>query len=185
MEPRRSSLPQRAGDVEEALTRSAAATLSWEERSPYQATETDKVCTRCGERKPLTEFYKKAGREGTRRPYYAQCRACHRCSTKAWKEANAERKRAGDRRANLARLGLTPDTFDALVAKQGGGCAICSDADPTHVDHDHSCCPPTRGCASCVRGILCARCNIGLGYFRDDPEALLAAVEYLRRTKPC
>jgi hypothetical protein len=30
-----------------------------------------------------------------------------------------------------------------------------------------------------VRGVLCSRCNLGLGYFRDNPENLANAVSYL------
>lgn len=40
-----------------------------------------------------------------------------------------------------------------------------------HVDHCHA--------SGKVRGILCNRCNFGLGYFRDDKEALREAIKYL------
>jgi len=30
------------------------------------------------------------------------------------------------------------------------------------------------------RGLLCARCNTGLGFFRDEPRLLANAIEYLR-----
>lgn len=39
------------------------------------------------------------------------------------------------------------------------------------VDHCHN--------TSFVRGILCQRCNIGLGMFDDDPRLLRAAADYL------
>ncbi|HWB37110.1 MAG TPA: endonuclease domain-containing protein, partial [Rugosimonospora sp.] len=32
-----------------------------------------------------------------------------------------------------------------------------------------------------VRGLLYHHCNLGLGYFRDDPRALEAAAAYIRR----
>ena len=51
------------------------------------------------------------------------------------------------------------------------------------IDHDHSCCPGSNGCAGCVRGLLCGACNTRLGSL----EAMLRIVSvptliaYLRR----
>lgn len=41
----------------------------------------------------------------------------------------------------------------------------------THIDHDHK--------SGVVRGVLCNRCNLGLGYFQDDPQCLINAAVYL------
>ena len=84
-------------------------------------------------------------------------------------------KRAESNRANQLRLyALTAETFDALLAGQGGVCAICS-GEATgrgwHVDHCHD--------SGTVRGILCHQCNVGLGHFKDDPVRLAAAIAYL------
>lgn len=94
-----------------------------------------------------------------------------------------------NRRYNLKTLyGLTPEAFDQLLLTQEGRCAICGTDDPTdnkgainwHVDHDHSCCPRKGSCGKCIRGLLCGRCNIGLGGFRDDPVVLANAAQYVR-----
>jgi hypothetical protein len=63
---------------------------------------------------------------------------------------------------------------------QGHKCAICSTTEPGgrgdfHVDHDHE--------TGEVRSLLCCKCNLGLGYFNDNIETLLDAVEYLRSYK--
>lgn len=62
-------------------------------------------------------------------------------------------------------------------------CAICGTSDPGpksfHVDHDHSCCPQSGSCGACVRGLLCGKCNAGLGFFRDSTKFLESAVRYL------
>lgn len=89
-------------------------------------------------------------------------------------------KRIEQRRARtLGRYGITPDQYDAIYYKQGGGCAICGRPAPRegnrwerlHVDHDHN--------SGRVRGLLCMNCNQGLGNFKDSAELLKSAVEYL------
>ena len=65
-----------------------------------------------------------------------------------------------------------------MYDKQKGLCAICAvtltkdrSITSAHIDHNHE--------TGTVRGILCAGCNSGLGMFKENPEALLNAVEYL------
>lgn len=73
---------------------------------------------------------------------------------------------------------VTDEQYDALLVLQEGLCAICRKAPPERrrlaVDHDHQ--------TGTVRGLLCSRCNLGLGYFKDDPDHLRAATAYLERT---
>lgn len=77
----------------------------------------------------------------------------------------------------LHQYGLTPESFAARLASQGGVCAICGTAEPGRkgwaVDHCHA--------QGHVRGVLCGACNLGLGKFRDDPEVLRRAADYLDR----
>lgn len=71
---------------------------------------------------------------------------------------------------------MSGEAFSLLWDQQMGRCAICStpfDEDRPHVDHDHE--------SGKVRGLLCSLCNPGLGFFKDDPELLEAAVRYLDR----
>ena len=67
------------------------------------------------------------------------------------------------------------DDYDALLALQGGVCAICSKNRPLGVDHCHL--------FNEVRGLLCNKCNLGLGMFDDDPDRLRAAADYLERSR--
>lgn len=63
-----------------------------------------------------------------------------------------------------------------------GLCESCGDYSKSlHIDHDHSCCNGPRSCGKCVRGALCAKCNVGLGSFLDSAERLRAAISYLER----
>lgn len=106
---------------------------------------------------------------------------CRNCYNRTRYQRDPERQR----RVQIKHLyGITVDEYCALLDRQDGACALCRrPAGSTFelgVDHDHACCPGKRSCGKCVRGLLCDRCNRGLGYFRDDPEALLRAVLYLR-----
>lgn len=65
--------------------------------------------------------------------------------------------------------------YDALWREQGGRCALCRRWRTLVVDHDHE--------SGLVRQLLCSQCNTGLGMFRDQPEVLEAAAEYVRRWK--
>lgn len=68
---------------------------------------------------------------------------------------------------------LTLAQFDSMVKAQSGLCLICG-AKPKLlcVDHDHT--------TGKVRGLLCRKCNTGLGSFSDDASLLSKAVEYLK-----
>lgn len=96
-------------------------------------------------------------------------------SVKEWKRANPDRQRAAKLKE---RYGITPEQYDVLLKQQGGGCAICGSKTPRRtgstflvVDHCHT--------TNKVRGLLCYRCNVGIGNFEDDPRMLVRAIEYL------
>lgn len=74
---------------------------------------------------------------------------------------------------NVGRYGITVEEFARMEATQGFTCAICPEplGPSPHIDHCH-----TEGH---VRGLLCSSCNLGLGHFRDDIEALSSAIRYL------
>ena len=165
-----------------------------------------KKCTKCGVVQPLDNFYK-AG--GTRDGHRGDCKACFQKRAKAryplvreiaierakqWARENparlretkrryaeSGRKAAADRRSHLKRkFGLTVEQYDAMLAAQGGVCAICGrpprDDISLHVDHDHE--------TGQVRGLIDFRCNNALGDFDDDAARLAAAIRYLDRHDP-
>jgi hypothetical protein len=65
--------------------------------------------------------------------------------------------------------GLRGTTAKAL--KEGNKCAICGSTDRLVIDHCHS--------TMKLRGILCSKCNQGLGLFTDSIEKLQGAIDYL------
>lgn len=83
-----------------------------------------------------------------------------------------------------ANYNISVADYDAMLTAQGGVCAVCgnrcSSGKALAVDHDHACCPESgKSCGKCVRGLLCAKCNTGIGHLRDSADALRAAADYL------
>ncbi len=86
------------------------------------------------------------------------------------------------------RYGLTLDGFLDLVEAQNGQCAICSTTSPGRghqffsVDHEHvegfRSLPPAQKLLH-IRGLLCHRCNVGLGMVRDSVEVVRSLIRYL------
>jgi len=94
----------------------------------------------------------------------------------------AQKVREYNRKKQLARYGITPDEYERKWEEQDGKCKICGQvaepggvraASKLHADHDHA--------TGKNRDLLCLRCNNGLGYFKDDPVLLRAAVAYIER----
>jgi hypothetical protein len=81
----------------------------------------------------------------------------------------------------LRKMGMTPEQYDEMFYAQGGVCAICKQQSERAlcIDHDHGCCAHGTACKDCIRGLLCNACNVGLGYFRDSPDVLRSAAEYV------
>ena len=80
--------------------------------------------------------------------------------------------------------GLTLDQRETLLQLQKGKCAICLDLETSdnflQVDHDHSCCPSAKSCGKCIRGLICPRCNRGLGMMNDNAELASKLVRYIK-----
>ncbi len=95
-----------------------------------------------------------------------------------YRAANAERI---NERERARRYGLTVDELRELLAQHDGTCAICGTSEPDErygqwaIDHCHD--------SGRIRGILCSKCNKGIGLLRDDPVVLRAAADYLDHVK--
>ena len=64
----------------------------------------------------------------------------------------------------------------SLQVEADGKCMICGDSQTGRklaIDHCHQ--------TGKMRGVLCHHCNVGLGHFRDNPDLLLAAINYLKQ----
>lgn len=150
-----------------------------------------KHCAKCKRYLPVGDFTRDARMISGLKSY---CRTC--CATDAVERYHAEPERARAAARDRARKARTPETtrnkhlrdmygltreqYDALLAEQGGGCAVCkadkaSGKGSFHVDHDHD--------TGAVRGLLCHHCNIAIGNAGDDPARLRALADYLDRTR--
>lgn len=74
----------------------------------------------------------------------------------------------------LTKYGKTIEEIEGMFAGHDGLCDICNQEGGKkglHLDHCHE--------TGRIRGLLCIRCNLGLGHFNDDPERLVKALAYL------
>ncbi len=76
------------------------------------------------------------------------------------------------------RAGKTFSEIDAVYRAGNSVCAICGTPKGKRnlaLDHDHK--------TGKLRGVLCHRCNVGLGHFDDDMSRLAQAIEYIKKFK--
>ena len=139
-----------------------------------------KLCGRCKSEKDIADFSPSfAKRNGT------WCRPCVRAYYKIHRHSNVfgnASYRKAFKKNNLTRkckrLGISADEFTRLYKLQDGKCALC-EIDQGEcikrfaIDHDHA--------TGIVRGLLCDKCNRGIGLLNDSPSILIKAAEYVQR----
>lgn len=128
-----------------------------------------KRCAKCGQRQSPSEFYcDNSCNDG----FHPTCKSC--CKARGQAHSKTAKGKAAARNATLRFLfGIDQREYERLHVKQSGRCAICRGIPPKRldIDHDHV--------SGTVRGLLCNRCNQGLGLFRDNPLLLEVAKIYL------
>jgi len=142
-------------------------------------------CSQCKTNKPQSDFDPCPGR----RPFglASYCHDCDRLrknelSQRSYWKKSPEERAAFCRRNNIRRFGITLERYEEMLAEQGGVCAICKQPEsevhpssgkiqPLVVDHNKV--------TGQVRGLLCTKCNKGIGLLRHSREYLIAAANYL------
>ena len=133
----------------------------------------ERICTRCCVSKPLNEdnFQR---RKGYAEGFHTWCMECLRIYNAWWekknRDANPEYYRARELKREMKKYGTTVEWYRDRLIEQLGLCAICGHLSHHHgtiqrlqVDHDHACCDMhTKSCGKCLRGLLCADCNLRL-----------------------
>lgn len=114
-----------------------------------------KTCKRCRQEKVISHFGKRAEN--------ATSSVCKECI---------------NFRALELKYGISYNEIQKLRTEQRGRCFICGCLGFTFskglaVDHCHK--------TGKIRGLLCPKCNIGLGHFEDNKHRLLSALSYLEK----
>lgn len=127
-----------------------------------------KQCKKCNKIKELSDFTnKKLNKDGK----CLYCRQCTRAEKAKNRQANIDFK-------YMYRYGITTAEVLKMVENQNNKCYICEKVEhtkfkPLMVDHCHE--------TGKIRGMLCQKCNQGLGLFLDSPELLEKAANYLKK----
>lgn len=96
-------------------------------------------------------------------------------ANKKWRNANPKKD---IKRHLMAHYNMTVDEYNFMFESQQGKCAICGQhqselTKALFVDHNHE--------TGKIRGLLCSKCNAGIGFFHDDIALLNIAIEYLEK----
>lgn len=167
---------------------------------------TGTICKKCDRLLLLSSFRTRVKLDSNSQPYvyrHNNCRACDYAYSKAyfqtpkgkeiarrWHSENwrtnkavvSERKKKyyNALKQKDARLrkkyGMSIKDMEAMLAAQGGVCAVCKSPKPNTkdlwvIDHNHT--------TGRVRGVLCGRCNSMIGYSTEKLHILYGAIDYL------
>lgn len=137
-----------------------------------------KTCTKCQITKDLNEFGLQRGKPRS------ICKNCRKLESKEWYKNNKERKRELSRKYKQTKksqdlqrtYGITMEQYLEMCQDQNNVCKICEKPQTTErslcVDHCHD--------TGIVRGLLCDKCNRGLGLLGDTEDSIQSALTYLR-----
>lgn len=137
--------------------------------------EQGKHCKRCHQWFPFSGFHSnRSNKDGMHR----WCKKCNNDYKKDNKKYVPEKVRVDNWKK---KFGITPERYSAMLAEQGGVCAICKEPEVATdhrsglprmlaVDHDHE--------TGDIRALLCAKCNMTLGRMREDPVRIRTLTRY-------
>lgn len=116
----------------------------------------------------------------SRKAYYLKNKSRERANMVRWeKENRIERNEYRRKKKVIQRYGITFERYEEMYKAQNGSCAICDgpslDGRRLHIDHDHN--------TGTIRGLLCQKCNMGLGCLNDDISLFNEAIKYLKAHK--
>lgn len=131
-----------------------------------------KRCPSCKETKSKDLFYKsKTSTDGCQ----SYCKVCANFRATSYARENKD-KIPTTGYSLKRRYGITSEDYSRMLEEQNYKCAICfidkcQSGRNFAVDHNHD--------TGKIRGLLCSACNMGLGNFKDSPELIKKAINYL------
>lgn len=138
------------------------------EKPPKPLTEKQKMrlsgiyqCTQCKEIKPLIEF-NKSNKDGL----VSKCKICQKDKYTNNKERYSKHTKEGHYRRMY---GISLEQRNEMIKDKM--CEICNEVPAIFIDHCHT--------TNKIRGVLCRKCNSGLGFFKDSIKSMTKAIQYL------
>lgn len=148
------------------------------------------VCRRCKKDKLVDCFHKSTHKVSGISQYCKICTSLNRTESKEriksgnvkhivglYKKGSEELKNHNRNQKLKYNYGITINDYNLMFTNQKGCCAICNIHQsklkrPLDVDHDHT--------TGEIRGLLCSKCNTGIGLFNDNIELLSLSINYLQ-----
>jgi hypothetical protein len=137
-----------------------------------------KICNGCSTEKQVVDFYRD---QKSKSGFTSKCKECIKAYQDIWRKDNKGKKaKANTSWYYRTTHGITPEEFLQRAKEQHNKCKICL-VDLTFdtikdtkavMDHCHT--------TGEKRGVLCYSCNLGLGKFKDNVDAISRAVNYLK-----
>ena len=135
-----------------------------------------KVCSKCNIGKPLDSFHKRSNRPcGVR----SICKDCYKQYPRELKRSEGYTRNYDLQRS----YSITTAGYNELLESQGGKCKICGVPQNTLTGHKKNLCVDHDHNTGKIRGIICDKCNRGIGLLNDSEETLRAALSYLEQAR--
>ena len=147
-----------------------------------------KSCTKCGKILQSTPeyFYRN---KNLKSGLHSWCKQCSDENVKNWLTTNKGRKTKNKisskykktKKGKFAKwkydlkryYGLSVEEYNKILESQNSSCMICGGSGVRRmaVDHNHK--------TGKIRGLLCNKCNLLIGYAKDNPLILVKTIKYL------
>ena len=134
-----------------------------------------KTCSKCKKTLPLVRFKKDKNRKDGLSSW---CKKCHSDDVVKYQKRNKQATDRNKKRHQIKSYGITDKDYYKIYDKQHGECLICEQKfDVLCIDHCHS--------TGEIRGLICSKCNSGIGFLKDNAYLAAKAFVYLFKHTSC